>query len=195
VLTKHFFIFINKNANTQKKYMHTIQQVTNMFLLINSIVASLDGLIIGIGLRLSSVKINKTNILTILIGNILIYTLFLTLYYSFQFTFMTKTISTILYLFLAYRSLKEETKKEYQEKLKFWECILLTLSHSLDGTLISLNFVYTEPMIKIVTYFSLSSLLILLIGYYFASVFKNNKKSNYWSAFLFLLLAIINQFF
>ena len=174
--------------------MHTIQQVTNMFLLINSIVASLDGLIIGIGLRLSNVKVNKTNILTILIGNFLIYTLFLTLYYSFQFTFMTKTISTILYLFLAYRSLKEETKKEYQEKLKFWECILLTLSHSLDGTLISLNFVYTEPMIKIVTYFSLSSLLILLIGYYFASVFKNNKKSNYWSAFLFLLLAIINQF-
>lgn len=195
MLTKHFFIFINKNANTQKKYMHTIQQVTNMFLLINSIVASLDGLIIGIGLRLSNVKVNKTNILTILIGNFLIYTLFLTLYYSFQFTFMTKTISTILYLFLAYRSLKEETKKEYQEKLKFWECILLTLSHSLDGTLISLNFVYTEPMIKIVTYFSLSSLLILLIGYYFASVFKNNKKSNYWSAFLFLLLAIINQFF
>ena len=194
VLTKQFFIFINKNANTQKKYMHTIQQVTNMFLLINSIVASLDGLIIGIGLRLSNVKVNKTNILTILIGNFLIYTLFLTLYYSFQFTFMTKTISTILYLFLAYRSLKEETKKEYQEKLKFWECILLTLSHSLDGTLISLNFVYTEPMIKIVTYFSLSSLLILLIGYYFASVFKNNKKSNYWSAFLFLLLAIINQF-
>lgn len=195
MLTKHFFIFINKNANTHQNYLHTIQQVTNMFLLINSIVASLDGLIIGIGLRLSNVKVNKTNILTILIGNFLIYTLFLTLYYSFQFTFMTKTISTILYLFLAYRSLKEETKKEYQEKLKFWECILLTLSHSLDGTLISLNFVYTEPMIKIVTYFSLSSLLILLIGYYFASVFKNNKKSNYWSAFLFLLLAIINQFF
>ena len=107
MLTKHFFIFINKNANTHQNYLHKIQQVTNMFLLINSIVASLDGLIIGIGLRLSNVKVNKTNILTILIGNFLIYTLFLTLYYSFQFTFMTKTISTILYLFLAYRSLIE----------------------------------------------------------------------------------------
>ncbi len=167
-----------------------------MFLLLNSIVASLDGLIIGIGLQLSKVKLSKTNILTIFLGNSLIYTFFLTIYYYFQFTFMTKTISTLLYLFLAYRSLKEkEEQRKYKKTLHFLECVLLTLSHSLDGTIISFNFVYTEPILKIVSYFSLASILILLIGYYFASIFKNNKKSNYISAILFLLLAIINQFF
>ena len=166
-----------------------------MFLFLNSIVASLDGLIIGISLQLAKVKITKTNVLTIAIGNILIYTFFLTLYYYFQFTFMTKTLATILYLFLAWRSYKEQEHKNYKEKLSFIETILLTLSHSLDGTLISLNFVYAEPIIKIVISFSLTSLLILLIGYYFTKIFKNVKKSNYISAALFLLLALINQFF
>lgn len=176
-------------------FSHTIQQVTNMFLLLNAIVASLDGLIIGIGLQLAKVKLNKSNILTIFIGNFLIYTLFLTLYYYLGLSFMTKTISTILYLILAWRSLKEDENKKYSEKLKFLECIFLTISHSLDGTLVSLNFVYTEPIFKIVSYFSIASILILLIGYYFASLFQNIKKSNYISATLFLLLAICNQFF
>lgn len=166
-----------------------------MFLLLNAFVASLDGLIIGIGLRFSKVKLTKTNILTILVGNAIIYTFFLTLYYYFHLTFMTKTISTFLYLFLAWRSFKEEKQKEYKETLPFWECMLLTLSHSLDGTLISLNFVYTEPIFKIVSYFSIASILILLLGYYFASLLSKTKKENKISTILFLLLAIINQFF
>lgn len=166
-----------------------------MFLFLNSLIASLDGLVIGIGLHLSKVKISKTNILIISLGNILIYTFFLTLYYYFHLTFMTKTITTFLYLFLAWKALKEEKQKNYKEKLSLGECILLTFTHCLDGTLISLNFVYTEPIIKIVLYFSLSSILILLIGYYFAKILKDIKKSNRISAILFFLLAIINQFF
>lgn len=165
-----------------------------MFLILNSIVASLDGLVIGIGLRLSNVVLDKKNLFTIFLGNILIYTFFLTLYYYFQLTFMTKFISTCLYLFLAWRSFKEE-HKVYDKNLSFFECVLLTLTHSLDGTLISLNFVYAYTIPLIVCIFSLSSILVLLFGYYGTCLFKNIKNSHFVSAILFLLLAIINQFF
>ena len=166
-----------------------------MFLILNSIVASLDGLIIGIGLKLAHTKLSKTNILTISIGNIVIYTFFLTLYYYFKLTFMTKLISSCLYLFLAWRSYKEKENNTYTEKLSFLECILLTITHSLDGTLISLNFVYNYQLIYIISIFSFSSIILLLLGYYFAKLIKITKKSNYISACLFLLLAFTNQFF
>lgn len=166
-----------------------------MFLILNSIVASLDGLIIGIGLKLAKTKLTKRNIVTILFGNIFIYTLFLTLYYYFHLTFMTKTISTILYLLLACLSFKDDKNKTYANKLTFLECTLLALTHSLDGTLVSLNFVYNYKLIHIISIFSFSSITLLLIGYYFASIIKHTEKSGTISALLFLLLAIFNQFF
>lgn len=165
-----------------------------MFLILNSIVASLDGLIIGVGLRLSHVSLSKKNIFILFWGSILIYSLFLFFYSVFHFSFMTKFISTCLYLFLAWRSFKEE-HKVYDKNLSFFECVLLTLTHSLDGTLISLNFVYVYTIPLIVCIFSLSSILVLLFGYYGTCLFKNIKNSHFISAILFLLLAIINQFF
>lgn len=165
-----------------------------MFLLLNSIVASFDGFIIGIGLRLSHIKLTKTNIGTIFIGNFLIYFCFLFLYKHFEFTFMTKTITTCLYLILAFRSLQEEKTFELKEKtLGFMSCLLLTLTHSLDGTIVSLNFVYNYPLIYIALLFSVMSITILLIGYFFAKHFKINKGS-YISALLFFTLGIINLF-
>ncbi len=165
-----------------------------MFLLLNSLVASLDGLLIGIGLRLAKSKLSTTNILSIFIGNMMIYTFFLLLYYYFKLSFMTKTISTILYLFLAWRALKEDEKANYQKKLTLLECCLLTLTHSLDGTIISLNFVYNYPLFEIIALFSFMSVAVLYIGYTFATLFSGIKKANILSALLFILLAIINQF-
>lgn len=165
-----------------------------MFLILNSIAASLDGLIIGIGLKLAKVKISKTNTFIILIINILIYTFFIIIYKYFNLSFMTKTISTLLYLLLAWHSLKEEKENDYQKKLTISECIILATTHSLDGTIISLNFVYNYPSTYIIFIFSFMSIFILLIGYYFANIFKNTKKSNCLSCLLFILLAILNYF-
>lgn len=167
-----------------------------MFLFINSIVASLDGLIIGIGLRLSNQKLSKKNFFTILIGNILIYTFFLFFYKYFKCTFMTKNVTTILYLLLAWSAFHSNDSFSFHDKsLSFLNCLLLTVTHSLDGTLISLHFVYTYKLFLISFLFGCMSLLILLIGYYFAKPLQFNKKSKYISTFLFFLLAFINQFF
>ncbi len=165
-----------------------------MFLLLNAIVASLDGLIIGISLRLSNIKITKSNISTIFIGNLLIYFFFLFLYKHFQLTFMTKNITTILYLILGIHSIYDKDSYHPKEKkLHFINCLFITLSHSLDGTIISLSFVYNYKLIHIALIFSFMSLIILLIGYYFAKFFKTNKES-YISALLFFTLGIINLF-
>lgn len=166
-----------------------------MFLLLNSIAASLDGLIIGIGLRLASIKLSKTNMLIIWLGNFLIYALFLFLYYFFKLTFMTKSITTILYLVLAFHAWRNNESFAVKEKtLGLFSCLLLTLTHSLDGTIVSLSFVYQYSILHICCIFSGMSLIILLIGYYFATLFKSKKKESYISASLFLLLALINQF-
>lgn len=177
------------------KLSYDIQGECLMFLFLNSIAASLDGLIIGIGLRLSHIKLSKINMLTIWLGNFLIYALFLFLYYYFKLTFMTKTITTILYLFLAYHAWQnKETFHMKERTLSLLSCLILTLTHSLDGTIVSLSFVYQYHILHICCIFSGMSLLILLIGYYFAKIFKEQKKENYISTFLFLLLAFINQF-
>lgn len=166
-----------------------------MFLFLNSIVASLDGLIIGIGLRLAHIKITKQNILFILIGNLIIYSTILYLYYAFHLKFITKNIATIFYLLLAFNAYKEEKETTYTHKLTLVDCIFLTLTHSVDGTLVSLNFIYNYNIFFITSLFSFMSLAILLLGYYFARIFQKMKKSNLISALLFILLAMINQFF
>lgn len=166
-----------------------------MFLFLNAITASLDGLIIGIGLRLANIKIKKQNTLIILIGNLFIYAFFLFLYYYLNLSFMTKGVTTILYILLAWHAFHEQDSLSFKEKfLSLTDCLVITCTHSLDGTLVSLNFVYQYSIWHIVSVFSIMSLLILLIGYYFAKLFKSSEKQNYVSAFLFLLLAIINQF-
>ncbi len=162
-----------------------------MFLFLNALVASLDGFIIGIGIRLAKVKISVYNILYFLIENILIYSLFLYLYIFFHITFVNKIIATLLYLILAFRSLKIE-EVNYKNKLSIFEWTLLAFSHSLDGILVSLNFVYTTSLFKIVSIFSIFAVTILLLGYYFANFFKKQKKGNKMSFVLFILLAILN---
>ncbi len=166
-----------------------------MFLLLNAIVASLDGWIIGIGLRLSNIRLSKKDMFIILIGNFLIYTFFLFLYYYFKFTFMTKTLTSVLYILLGLNSLRNEEICQFkQNKLSILNCILITLTHSLDGTMISLSFVYNYSILHISSIFCVMSLVILLFGYYFAKILNHSKK-NYIGAFLFFLLALINQFF
>lgn len=167
-----------------------------MFLLFTSFVASLDGFLIGMGLRLANISLTKKNILTIFIGNLLIYSFFLILYSFFHLSFMTKLFSTILYLLFAWKTFREKEKENsYQETLNFKECLLLTLTHSLDGTIVSLRFVYFYSLWKIIFIFSFSSLFLLLLGYFSARIFKNFKKGNYLATGLFLILAILNQFF
>lgn len=165
-----------------------------MFIFLNAIVASLDGLIIGIGLKLAKTKLTMKNKLLLLFINFIIYTTIITIYYVFQFQFMTTGITTILYLILAWNAYKSNEEEKYDQSLTMKKTILLAISHSLDGSIVSLNFVYNYNILFIIFLFSLASILLLLAGYYFANLFKNIKKSNYISALLFILLAILNLF-
>lgn len=166
-----------------------------MFLFLNSIVASLDGLIIGISLKLLNIKITKYNITFMVISNIFIYSIFLFLYYYFNFTFITKNITTIFYLLLAYNAYKNNDENiKYKNKLTIIQCLVLGTTHSLDGGIIALGFVYKYPLFYIISIFSFMSIFILLLGFYFANYLKNIKKGNLISSFLFILLAIINYF-
>ena len=109
---------------------------------------------------------------------------------------MSKTFTTILYLVLAYQAFKNKDEVNFNGKnLNLLNCLILTLTHSLDGAIISLNFVYSYNIMYISLIFSIMSLLTLLIGYYFAKYLKNLSKNNYISALLFIILAVINQYF
>lgn len=166
-----------------------------MFLFLNALVASMDGLLIGISLKLLKVKITKLNILYIIISNIIIYALFLLLYYHFNFTFYTKNIATFLYLVLsinAYRSNEEDL--HYKNKLSNMQCFILGTTHSLDGVIVSLGFVYKYSISYIIFLFCFMSIFVMLLGFYFANYLKNIKKGNVISALLFVFLAIINYF-
>lgn len=163
-----------------------------MFLFTNAFVASLDGFAIGIGLKLCKTKLTFKNNITLFLTNVIIYSFALILYYSFHFHFMTKSITTILYLFLAYNAYKDEHEDEYEKTLSLKNTFLLAAVHSLDGSIVSLNFVYAYSLATIILVFSIASILLLFIGYYFANFFKDMKKSNLWSAFLFVFLAIVN---
>lgn len=165
-----------------------------MFLLLNAFIASIDGFIIGSSLRFSHIKLTKSNIIAFFFGNVLIYFFSLFLYYYFHLTFMTKNISTILYLLLAFHSLKEEETPEFSKKLTKVNFLLLILTHSLDGTIVSLNFVYNYSLYWITFIFSFFSIFLLLAGYYSSKKIKEIKNSHYLSFFLFLLLAILNYF-
>lgn len=169
-----------------------------MFVIFSALVASLDGFIIGLGLRLANISFSKQNILFFFLGNIIIYSCAIFFYSFFQFQFVTNFVSTILYLILAYLSFRDNEEIqtfEENKKLSFGKLLLVIITHCMDGTLVSLSFVYEYPAIFLVLLFSIMSISILLIGYYFGNLFKIEKKNRYIGAFLFLLLAILNQFF
>lgn len=167
-----------------------------MFLILNAIAASLDGLIIGISLHLSNIYISKKNTLLIFVENLIFYAFFLFLYSYFHLTFMTKTVTTLLYLFLAFNAFnnKEKENKIEEKALNVLSCTLLTITHSLDGAIVSLPFVYQYSIILISFIFGLMSITVLLIGYYFTNYFNKTKKKKYIGPLLFIFLAIINQF-
>lgn len=165
-----------------------------MFLLFNAIVASMDGFVMGMGLRLARVKITKGNMIVFLLGNVIIYTFFLFLYRYLQLRIITKFGTTILYLVLSWYAFKNK-EESYPKSLEFKELMLLLLTHSIDGTAISLGFVYSYRLEAIVVSFSLLSVAVLILGYYSVNVFQGFKKTNYISSLLFVLLAIWNQFF
>lgn len=163
-----------------------------MFLILNAIIASLDGLIIGISLKISKIKLTIKNNLIFLLTNIFIYTLITLLYYNFEFKFMTTGVTTILYLILAWNAFKSNEEEITKNNLSILNTIAIGISHSIDGSIVSLNFVYTYNLLCIINLFSFISLITLLIGYYFANIFKKLKKSNTISALLFILLAFLN---
>ena len=107
---------------------------------------------------------------------------------------MTTTITTILYLLLAINAYKENHNEEYSNTLSLKQTIVLAIVHSLDGSIVSLNFVYIYNILFIVLLFSISAILLIVIGFSFAQNFNKIKKGNYISASLFILLAIINLF-
>lgn len=164
-----------------------------MFIILNALAASLDGYIIGISLKLSKTKLTLKNNLIILFTNFFIYTTIIVLYYSFKCRIMTTSITTILYIILAWNAYKEK-EEHFEKALTTKKAIILAAAHSLDGSLVSLNFVYEYNLIYIILLFGITSLVLLLIGYYFANLFKSTKKSNFISALLFILLAIFNLF-
>ncbi|MCI8394408.1 MAG: hypothetical protein HFH86_02885 [Bacilli bacterium] len=169
-----------------------------MFVFLSALGASLDGFIIGLSLKLSHQNFSKKNMVTFLIGNFILYFLALFLYSAFHFHFVNRFLSTVLYLLLAYltwRDQGEDIKERFSQSLSFSKCLLLVFTHCIDGTLVSLSFVYEYSIPFLVILFSMMSFFILLIGYYFAHLFKNPKKSNLFGALLFVLLAILNQFF
>ncbi len=164
-----------------------------MLLLLNAIVASLDGIIIGISLKLANAKLTIKNSTILFINNYLIYSAIIFLYCFFNFKFMTPTIATLLYLFLAWHIFKENNdNNNYDYNLSFKQLFLLSLTHSLDGGIISLNFVYDYSLFIIITTFSTFAIVFLCLGYIFAKSLKQIKKSNLISALLFVLLAILN---
>lgn len=164
-----------------------------MFILLNAIIASLDGLIMGIGLKLKNIKLNFKHIFIILFINIFIYGLFINIYYYFHLSFMNKNIVTCLYLFLAFNLITTKNNDKDFKTLTVKNTCLLALTHSLDGSIISLGFVYKYPNMLIVFIFSLFSISILLLGFYFANIFKNIKNKEFISSSLFILLAILNN--
>jgi len=165
-----------------------------MLLILNALVASLDGIIIGISLKISKTKLSYKNNLLFLFTNLFIYTLIIILYYYFKFTFMTTGVTTILYLILAWNAYKSNENKTFEKNLPFLNTITLAFTHSLDGSIVSLNFVYIYNIIYIIYLFTFISLIMLFVGYYFANIFKNIKKSNTICALLFILLAFLNFF-
>lgn len=166
-----------------------------MFLLLNALVASFDSLIIGISLKIEKTILNYKNFFILFISNIIIYLIFLKLYLYLNINSMTKTVVTILYLILAYRSLTNNDKNENIKKLTVSKTILLALVNSLDGILVSLQFVSSYKILCITTIFSFASILFLIIGYYFAILFKKNIANSFFNSFLFICLAILNQCF
>ena len=169
-----------------------------MLVFLSAFVASLDGFIIGLSLRLSNIKFSKRNGIFFLLGNIFIYSLAIFSYTYFHFQFVTTLVSTILYLILAYFTFmdsEEINTYENMQNLSFGKLILLILTHSLDGTLVSLSFVYDYSMLFLILLFSFMSISILLFGYYFGILFKFKKKNRYIGSILFILLAFLNKFF
>lgn len=167
-----------------------------MLLFLNALAASIDGFIIGMTLKIQNVQLKNKNIITMFIGNLLIYAFVLNFYQFFHFSFINKYLGTILFLVLAYLSFHEKEEEKHWEKvLSLKECILLTLTHSIDGALISLNLIYDYPIILNVCIFSSMSIFLIILGFTFAKLFKDIKKKNYASSCLFLLLAFLNFFF
>ncbi len=165
-----------------------------MFIFLNALVASLDGLIIGIGLKLAKTKLTMMNKLIIFLTNIFIYSIIIFLYYSLKIKFMTMVITTLLYLFLAWNAYHTKEDEEYEKSLSIKKTIFIAATHSLDGSIVSLNFVYNYNILFIILLFSFFSILLLICGYMFAKLLSNIKKSNLINALLFLALAIINLF-
>lgn len=169
-----------------------------MFLLINSLVASLDGLLMGFSLKILKVKLSWKNILIFSFGNLFSYTLVLSFYSYFQLQFMSRIVTTIMYLFLAFLTWKskEDTQEELtMRSLSFFPCLFLALTHSLDGALVSLSFVYDYSLLIIICCFTIMAVGLFLLGYFCSFPFHYKKKSNIICATLFLLLALFNQFF
>lgn len=168
-----------------------------MMLLISSFVASLDGFIIGIGLKGNRIQLKWKEFIILFVENIFLYSFLLFLYSFFHFQFITPFISTLLYLVLAFFSFrnKEEDIPIVSKNLNVFSCFFLTLTHSLDGVLVSLGFVYEYPLFVIIILFSFMAIFLIGLGYFFAKSFPMSKKSNYISTVLFLFLAIWNQFF
>lgn len=166
-----------------------------MMLLFGSFVASLDGLLIGISLKIMQRKISFQNIITLFLGNFFIYCILLSLYYFFAFQFVTKFISTLLYCMLAIFSLcNKEEQRNLTKNLSFIHCITLTFTHSIDGALVSIGFVYHYPLWIIILMFSFMAVFLMILGYLLGGRIKGIKKSNYVSALLFFALALSNQF-
>lgn len=166
-----------------------------MFVLFSALVASLDGFVIGLSLRLSNVSFSKRDILIFLLGNIVIYSLAILAYTFFQFQFVTTYVSTFLYFLLAYLSFQDSEELASYDEHKFLslgKLFLLICTHSLDGTLVSLSFAYEYSIFFLVALFSIMSISILLFGYYFGYLFHLKKRNRYIGSFLFLLLAFLN---
>ncbi len=169
-----------------------------MLLLLSSFVASLDGLVLGFGLKSLKIKLSFSNIITLFFSNFFIYFIVLFLYTFFQLQFVTKPVSTFFYLLLALFAWKNKDDVDGENvsiELGFFPCIMLSFTHSLDGTLISLGFVYQYSFLLIAILFSFMAVLLFVFGYLLAHKMEFIKKSNHFSGLLFLFLAILNQFF
>lgn len=163
-----------------------------MLLLLNAIVASLDGFIIGISLKLAKTKLTIINNIILFLTNLIIYAGIILLYVFLHFKFMTPFITTILYLYLAWNAYNNKENNNFNTFLTIKQTVLIATTHSLDGSIISLNFVYNYNIILIISLFSFLAIFFLLLGYYFANLFKNIKHTNLINFMLFILLAILN---
>ncbi len=160
-------------------------------LFLSAIATSMDSFIMGISFKISKTKLTLKNIVELSLGSFLTITFFHITMQIFHISVANKFTKFLLFLILGIFSLKKEEKKKYQKKLTPKEILLIILSNSIDGFLVSLTFT-TQYSITLLSFiYAITGIFLLLLG---NKTPISWKKRDYISTVLFFVLAITSLF-